>query len=248
MSSTNKTANYELSQFIGSDKPAWLADYDSDMSKIDTQMKANADGINTVDGKADTNTTNIGNLANLNTTAKTDLVSAANEIYTTANTANGTSQAAATAANAAKTEADALARYLAITQTGTINASVSGGTIDSGYTTSMHYAVNADGTLGKIYGRFRFTTTTTGTITVTFPVPVLTASSQFTISCACYFNTLSGGEYGVINARDMVINPNGNCTVTFDGSFFAIGSKVTMWLPPCLYFFTDFGDVINPND
>ena len=43
MSSTNKTVNYELSQFIGSDKPAWLVDYNGDMSKIDTQMKANAD-------------------------------------------------------------------------------------------------------------------------------------------------------------------------------------------------------------
>lgn len=43
MSSTNKTVNYELSQFIGSDKPAWLVDYNGDMSKIDTQMKTNAD-------------------------------------------------------------------------------------------------------------------------------------------------------------------------------------------------------------
>ena len=43
MSSTNKTTNYELSQFIGSDKPAWLVDYNGDMLKIDNQMKANAD-------------------------------------------------------------------------------------------------------------------------------------------------------------------------------------------------------------
>ena len=34
MSSTNKTPNYQLSQFVGSDKPAWLADYNQDMSKI----------------------------------------------------------------------------------------------------------------------------------------------------------------------------------------------------------------------
>ena len=43
MGSTNKTSNYELSQFLGSDKPAWLLDYNGDMLKIDTQMKANAD-------------------------------------------------------------------------------------------------------------------------------------------------------------------------------------------------------------
>ena len=59
MSSTNKTTNYELSQFLGSDKPAWLVDYNGDMLKIDTQMKANADAAtaaqtkaNTADGKA----------------------------------------------------------------------------------------------------------------------------------------------------------------------------------------------------
>jgi hypothetical protein len=45
MTASNKTANYELSQFIGSDRPTWLGDYNSDMSKIDTQLKQNADDI-----------------------------------------------------------------------------------------------------------------------------------------------------------------------------------------------------------
>ena len=43
MSSTNKTANYNLSQYIGTDKPTYLGDYNSDMLKIDKQLKANAD-------------------------------------------------------------------------------------------------------------------------------------------------------------------------------------------------------------
>lgn len=42
MSSTNKTTNYKLSQYIGTDKPTYLGDYNGDMSKIDNQMKANA--------------------------------------------------------------------------------------------------------------------------------------------------------------------------------------------------------------
>lgn len=45
MTATNKTANYELSQFVGSDHPTWLGDYNSDMAKIDTQLKQNADDI-----------------------------------------------------------------------------------------------------------------------------------------------------------------------------------------------------------
>lgn len=43
MSSTNKTTNYNLSQYIGTDKPTYLGDYNGDMLKIDKQMKANSD-------------------------------------------------------------------------------------------------------------------------------------------------------------------------------------------------------------
>ena len=35
MSSTNKTVNYKLSQFIGTDKPTFLGDYNNDMQIID---------------------------------------------------------------------------------------------------------------------------------------------------------------------------------------------------------------------
>lgn len=35
MSSTNKTTYYDLNQYIGTDKPTYLGDYNSDMSKID---------------------------------------------------------------------------------------------------------------------------------------------------------------------------------------------------------------------
>ena len=45
MTATNKTENYELSQFVGSDRPTWLGDYNSDMAKIDAQLKQNADDI-----------------------------------------------------------------------------------------------------------------------------------------------------------------------------------------------------------
>lgn len=46
MSSTNKTANYQLSQFVGTDIPSILNDYNGDMRKIDTAIKevANAEG------------------------------------------------------------------------------------------------------------------------------------------------------------------------------------------------------------
>lgn len=43
MAHTNATANYELSQFLGTDKPAWLVDYNGDMLKLDTALKNIAD-------------------------------------------------------------------------------------------------------------------------------------------------------------------------------------------------------------
>ena len=45
MTATNHTENYNLSQFVGTDRPTWLVDYNGDMSKIDAQLKQNADDI-----------------------------------------------------------------------------------------------------------------------------------------------------------------------------------------------------------
>lgn len=43
MASTNKTVNYSLSKFEAGDRPSFLQDYNSDMEKIDAQLKRNAD-------------------------------------------------------------------------------------------------------------------------------------------------------------------------------------------------------------
>lgn len=101
MASTNKTTHYELSQYVGSDKPTYLTDYNNDMSAIDTGIynaQQKADSAYSTAGEADTkagnaqttaNTavtsagtanTNIGTMANLETTEKTTLVGAINEV------------------------------------------------------------------------------------------------------------------------------------------------------------------------
>lgn len=87
MASTNKTTHYELSQYIGSDKPSYLGDYNSDMDKIDGGIyDAQSDATSALAGaqsaslSANSALTAIGNLENLNTTTKTDLVSAINEV------------------------------------------------------------------------------------------------------------------------------------------------------------------------
>lgn len=73
MASTNQTTHYELSQYIGTDKPTYLVDYNQDMSKIDA-------GIYAAKSEADTNTGSIGTLSSLTTEAKTSLVAAVNEV------------------------------------------------------------------------------------------------------------------------------------------------------------------------
>ena len=45
MTATNHTKNYSLSQFVGTDRPTWLVDYNGDMAKIDAQLKKNADDV-----------------------------------------------------------------------------------------------------------------------------------------------------------------------------------------------------------
>ena len=108
MASTNKTTHYELSQYVSSDKPTYLVDYNGDMAKIDTgintakttadtastaatnaqtaaataQSTANTAVTNaaTAQSTADANAVSIGTLANLTTSAKTNLVSAINEV------------------------------------------------------------------------------------------------------------------------------------------------------------------------
>ena len=53
MSSTNKTLTIELSQYVGTDKPTYLSDYNGDMLKIDNAIAADRDSITTAQGKAD---------------------------------------------------------------------------------------------------------------------------------------------------------------------------------------------------
>lgn len=58
MASTNKTTTLELSQFVGTDVPGWLTDYNSDMSKIDAfAAEANSDISEAVQTANGANTT-----------------------------------------------------------------------------------------------------------------------------------------------------------------------------------------------
>lgn len=94
MAHTNSTDNYGLPQWIGTDKPTFLGDFNSAFSTIDTAMKNNADAATTAVSTANTASTAA-------TTASTNATTALN----TANSAATDAATAVTTAGAADTKA-----------------------------------------------------------------------------------------------------------------------------------------------
>lgn len=103
MSTTNSTTNYHLSQYVGSDVTSYLTNYNSDMSAIDTQMKANADAASA----ANTNASAAITTANAAASDASSALSTANAASSTATSAQTAAQEAQTAAGAAQTDAAA---------------------------------------------------------------------------------------------------------------------------------------------
>lgn len=64
MSATNNTPNFHLPQFIGTDRPAWLSDWNQAMTLIDSamqQIKATADEAGSISGGQDAKITALQN-------------------------------------------------------------------------------------------------------------------------------------------------------------------------------------------
>lgn len=241
MASTNKTTNYELSQFVGSDKPAWLGDYNTDMGKIDTQMKANADTATGADGKADANATAIGTLSNLTTEAKTNLVSAINEVDTHADTAQNTANSAQTTANTANALANQLKSQFSFSNSN-VTCTATVGSIDSSNNT-LHVAKNSDGSIAKIYGRIRFVSGVPGNGYVNSGDTGLRPESDITIQGCCLrcASNTTGGDSIVY--QDFTIKTDG--TISADVSTWTNG-KVDLLFMANVIFVTDFGDLPTP--
>ena len=121
-----------------------------------------------------------------------------------------------------------------------ITATIEGGTL--GNINALYYALNNNGTYGKIYGSYRFTKTTAGTSTLTLSVPDLAVpTAAFTIQGACMAYALYNGTYTYINFLPITINTDKTITITFDSNV-GNGHSVTVWLPASLYYIADFGD------
>lgn len=81
MSATNHTTNYNLPIFIGTDKPAWLVDFNGAMTSIDSSLKTVEDLSSGLSGQVSQNTndiagleTDLGNAQSLIATNTTDIL------------------------------------------------------------------------------------------------------------------------------------------------------------------------------
>lgn len=223
--STNKTANYDLSQYLGGDKPTYLGDYNSDMQKIDTAIKGASDSATT----ANTNATQAQTLAN-------NAQSTANTANTTANTADGKADANATAIQALSDYLN-INTYKDLVVTGTTNANVTAN--------NMKIARNADGTLAKVYGRILMTIPANGTVVVTLNAQDGTGiepDEDITINSAGI--NYSSHVQDNPSYNDFTFKTNGDIVITFYG--YNNETRRIIYLP-CLYFVKNFGDIPTNN-
>ena len=251
MASTNKTTHYNLSQYVSSDKPTYLIDYNSDMSNIDA-------GIYSAESKATANEGAIGDLTDLNTTSKTDLVTAINEVNTQVGTNKSDISSLNTSVSANTGNIGTMANLDTTSKTDLVTAinevlsnfnlfnlqyfnttnyndlvkvNTSNGNL------SITVATNSDGSIAKIYGQGYINIDTVANEVVMSCNSSLRPSSDITINASVVaLGDQNGGQGGYI-----VIRTTGVIEVHIYAS--ADNQNYNILIPPCLYFVKDFGDV-----
>lgn len=266
MSSTNKTPNYELPQFVANDVPSWLGDFNQAMSKIDTQMKANdtkatgastnaenanssatqaletANQANTTANGANTNATNALSLA---TTANDNASTAKQNSETalsTANSANGNASSALSMAQNANTNANKALNGLEkfnLSNSQIISQSGIIGQTNIAQVNESTINIISDSTneVFKLYGNIKATASNSGNVEVSIQSN-LRPNEEITIINAgiCMYNTESH-----IDTVNMTIQTNGIIKFTSWLNPAYLGDKTfKMVLLNCLYFLDAF--------
>lgn len=241
MSATNHTANYNLPQFVGSDKPAWLGDVNPAMNAIDTAMHANA--VKAQQGVDDAQTAQA--------TAET-AEQHAQDAITDAGTAQTTANQAIANIGTANAKIDALATKMQLTDFDTSEYQLNGTTSKF----KLTLAQSEDGSVFKIYGVFLIRNTSGGTIN---PFSGHLNSSN-RIKTGLYLKSAPSESFAILpiglcfqqNANGLVdsifeitgfVETDGEITLNFWSATSLLNNNSKyVELPPCLYFNTNFGD------
>lgn len=116
----------------------------------------------------------------------------------------------------------------------------------------VFYALNSDRTIGKIYGVPHFDinsgfTNTTIVIPLNFSVKATGSQYDILVSRAFAFTwtSVTGQINATVNASIRVAS-DGAVSLVLPGVYNNSGTKTRLFitLPPCIYFFEDFGDII----
>lgn len=221
MSSTNKTTNYQLSQYIGTDKPTYLGDYNSDMGKIDTAIKNAADAASTAASKAGSAQSKAEqasqDVASMNENVSDisgdveELKGTVQNLNTQVGTASSTAQSALSTANQANTNANnALTQLdkMGWTASQQVNNLMSGMTAYSSNPIQVSY--NEGLGLLNIFGGALASggvNITTSSVLFQLPSSIPRPSTQKTIPFSGFYYR-SGGEE--MRAISMVVDTSGN--------------------------------------
>ena len=211
MGSTNKTANYDLPQWIGTDKPTWLGDMNDAFLKIDTGMKSNQTEISGAVSDA-------GNALSKATSAEqgvntlTPIVNTASEnasqALSTANNAQSTAGTANTNANSA------LSKLATFEWSSQVNLTKPSGVKWEDFKAT--YCYNSGLSLLNLYGEITGSysdsnnmianRSTLFTLPTSFPRPTAFRSIYGGIMC---YLTVNGA--GLLLPGILNVNPNGTC-------------------------------------
>ena len=259
---TNQTANYDLPQFVGTDKPTWLGDFNQAMSDIDAGMHKNASDIANMESDV-ASATQAASQASQNVTALTTTVnslsSTVTSVQTTANNASQTASSALNTANTANGKADSNATNITSLQNAvrefnldtftTIAKSDTTATgVNSDYTVNLTLATNShDKTVFKLYGQVIGKLTTYNQVGYISFNTALRPESDITINGAgIYVLEAPNLSIAAIRGADIVVKKTGEVRVNLD--IWSETVKCRALLFANLYFLSDFGDTPTPTE
>lgn len=263
-SSTNKTTHYELPQFIGTDKPTWLGDFNSAMSTIDGAIYDNASDIDTLETDvASASATASQASQDVSTLSSTvsSLSSAVSAVTTTANNAQQTATSALNTANTANGKADTNASNIT-TLSGKIDmvednvekfnldtfrtiakTDCSTSNVDSTFAVSgLVLATNSDSSIFKLYGQVFASLTNGGTAGYVSFSSSLRPESDITINGAgvVVFES-AGGDFKACRLASLEVKTTGEIRIIVP-PYGANPENKRVLLMANLYFAKDFTD------
>lgn len=223
MAYTNKTTNYELPQYVSTDKPTYLVDFNEAMRTIDSAMHTNATNIETNATNITVASNKVGDLSTLETTDKTSTVNAINEV---------------------NTKVDNNEQYFNIDTFTTISKNdmtMSDPLVTIANGSSLTLATNSDSTLFKLYGKIDVNTNGyENDLSLSFSTSLrpTTAININNAYLGIFYHT--DGHIYSIQSLPIAIATDGTVTISLGHQDILLLQSCI--LQPCLYFLKDFGD------